>query len=273
MHSPSSSLNARLALAIGLVLQAWLAPGVVAAAPAASSTGAATHAPLSVVLVHGAWADGSSWNAVIPLLEAQGLKVVAVQNPLTSLADDVGAVRRAVERQGGPVLLVGHSWGGMVITEIGRHPSVAGLVYVAAFAPAEGESVQDLLGNKSLPPPPGLAGIAPDAEGFLWQTADNVAQNFAQDVPAAQARLIAATQKPIAASAFGTKVGVPAWTAKPNWYVVAARDRMIPPEAQRSFAARMGAKVSVLSSGHNPMLSRPAEVAAVIMDATRQLSR
>lgn len=264
MRFPSFSFSSLRSCAFGLVFQAGLASGVVAATPAAAP---------SVVLVHGAWADGSSWNAVIPLLQAQGLKVVAVQIPLTSLADDVGAVRRALERQGGPVLLVGHSWGGMVITEIGRHANVAGLVYVAAFAPAEGESVEDLLGNKSVPPPPGLAGIAPDAEGFLWQTADNVAQNFAQDVPAAQARLIAATQKPIAARAFGTKVGAPAWNARPNWYIVADRDRMIPPEAQRAFAGRMKARTTVLSSSHNPMLSQPAEVAAVIVDAARQLGR
>lgn len=269
MRFPSSVLSSRFAVVFGLALQAWIAPGVVAAAPAAEPAAA----PQSVVLVHGAWADGSSWNAVIPLLQAKGLKVVAVQLPLTSLADDVGAVRRAIERQGGPVLLVGHSWGGVVVTEIGRHPKVAGLVYVAAFAPGQGESVQDLLADKSAPPPPGLAGIEPDAEGFLWHTADNIAQNFAQDIPAAQARVIAATQKPIAGASFGSKVGVPAWSMKPDWYVVAENDRMIPPDAQRFFAGRMKARVTTLSSGHNPMLSRPTEVAAVILQAAQELGR
>jgi len=267
MNTSISFLSSRLALVAGLALQTWLAPGVMAAESAAAK------APLAVVLVHGAWADGSSWNAVIPLLQAQGLQVVAVQCPLTGLADDVAAVRRAIERQKAPVLLVGHSWGGVVITEAGRNPNVSGLVYVAAFGPAEGESVEGLLGNKSVPPPPGLAGIEPDAEGFLWQTADNVARNFAQDVPAAQARLIAAVQKPIAAASFGTQVGVPAWSTKPSWYVVADQDRMIPPEAERAFAGRMRAKVSVLPSGHNPMLSRPSDVAGVILDAARELGR
>jgi pimeloyl-ACP methyl ester carboxylesterase len=273
MRFPSSVLSSRLAFAFGLALQAWIAPGVVAATPTAEPSKPVAGAPQSVVLVHGAWADGSSWNAVIPLLQAKGLKVVAVQLPLTSLADDVGAVRRAIERQGGPVLLVGHSWGGVVVTEIGRHAQVAGLVYIAAFAPGQGESVQDLLSDKSVPPPPGLAGIEPDAEGFLWHTADNIAQNFAQDIPSAQARLIGATQKPIARASFGSKVGVPAWSTKPNWYVVAERDRMLPPEAQRFFAGRMKAKVTALSSGHNPMLSQPTEVAAVILDAAREPGR
>jgi pimeloyl-ACP methyl ester carboxylesterase len=273
MRTASLSFSSCFAWILGLALQAGLTPGATAATPAASSSRTTAANPLSVVLVHGAWADASSWNAVIPLLEAQGLKVVAVQAPLTSLADDVGAVRRAIERQGGPVLLVGHSWGGVIITEAGRHPSVAGLVYVAAFAPGEGESVEDLAGDKSAPPPPGLAGLVPDAEGFLWQTPDNVAKNFAQDIPAAQARLIAVTQKPINSKSFGTKVGVPAWGAKPDWFLVAERDRMIPTEAQRAFAARMKAKTSTVASGHNPMLSQPASVATVIVDAARQLSR
>lgn len=273
MQSRSSFSRSPLALVSGLTLQNWIAPGVVATAPAAAATHSSGAAALSVVLVHGAWADGSSWNAVIALLQAKGVKVMAVQLPLTSFEEDIGAVRRAIDRQGGPVLLVGHSYGGVVVTESGRHALVAGLVYVAAFAPTQGESVQDLLGDPSEPQAPGLAGIESDAEGYLWHSADNIAQNFAQDIPVAQARLIAATQKPIAAASFGSRVGVPAWSTKPNWYVVAESDRMIPPSAQHFFAGRMKARITALSSGHNPMLSRPDEVAAVILDAVLELGR
>lgn len=259
------SSKSRLSLmTLVAAMQAFLGPRAIAA------EGAATK-PVSVILVHGAWADGSSWNDVIPYLLDKGLTVVSVQNPLSSLADDVAATRRAIELQPGPVLLVGHSWGGVVITEAGRHEKVAGLVYVAAFGPAEGESVNALLGNKDIPPPAGLGGVYPDAYGYLWQKPENIAEHFAQDLPAAQKRLVAATQNPIFAKCFDEKVGVPAWQTKPSWYLLAAQDHMIPPAAQRLFATRMKASLTSLDTSHVPMLSKPKATADVIIAAAAKL--
>jgi pimeloyl-ACP methyl ester carboxylesterase len=256
--------SARSPVALIAAMHAFLSPLAVAAdGPAAR--------PVSVVFVHGAWADGSSWNEVIPFLLDKGLNVVSVQNPLSSLADDVAATRRAIELQPGPVLLVGHSWGGVVITEAGRHEKVAGLVYVAAFGPAEGESVSALLGNKDIPPPAGLAGVYPDASGYLWQKPENIADHFAQDLPVAQKRLIAATQNPIFAKCFDEKVGVPAWQTKPSWYVLSAQDHMIPPAAQKLFATRMNASLTTLDTSHVPMLSKPKDVADVIIAAAAKI--
>jgi len=221
----------------------------------------------NVVLVHGAFADGSSWVKVIPLLEKAGLNVVAVQNPLTSLADDLAATKRAIALQEGPVILVGHSWAGVVITEAGSDPKVAGLVYVAAFAPDVGEAVGDL--GKGLQPPPGAAEIKPDAEGYLTLTTKGVMEDFAPDLPVAQRKLIAATQGATNSSAFGAKVTNAAWKTKPNWYVVAANDRMIQPDLERQFAKAMKAKTITLPSSHVAMLSHPAEVAKLIIEAAR----
>jgi pimeloyl-ACP methyl ester carboxylesterase len=259
-----------LTAASSLALGAWLSPGVVAAAPATAA--AADNKQVSVILVHGAWADGSSWNDVVPLLQAKGLTVVTVQNPLSALADDAAATQRAIDRQPGKVLLVAHSWGGAVITEVGRQEKVAGLVYVAAFAPSDGESVNDMLANKDIPPPPGLAGIEPDSHGYLWMSTRNFGEHFAQDLPAARTALLAVNQKPIAARSFGDKVSVPAWKSKPSWYVVAEQDHMIPPPAQKAMAQRAGAKVTSLEAGHAVMMRRPAGVAAVIIEAARSLS-
>jgi pimeloyl-ACP methyl ester carboxylesterase len=158
----------------------------------------------NVVLVHGAWADGSSWAKVIPLLEKAGLNAVAVQNPLTSFDEDVATTKRAIALQDGPVILVGHSWGGVVITEVGADPKVAGLVYMAAFAPEVGVPVGEL--GKDFPPPPGLAEARPDAEGYLTLTRKGVFENFAPDLPAAQKKLIFATQGATNSSVFGAKV-------------------------------------------------------------------
>jgi len=243
----------------------------VAAAFALLSTIAATPAhaapaPKTVVLVHGAWADGSSWDKVIPLLLARGLKDVAVQIPLTALADDVAATKRVLDAQSGPVVLVGHSWGGMVITQAGDDPKVAALVYVAAFAPDEGQSATDL--GKDLPPPPGLASVHPDASGFLWVTPEGVAKNFAPDLPAAQTKVMAVTQGPIAAKTFDEKVSAAAWKTKPSWYVVAEKDRMIQPDLERAMAKKIKATTTALPTSHVAMLSRPQEVAAVILKAT-----
>src|SRR5579862_82547 len=194
----------------------------------------------NVVLVHGAWADGSSWAKVIPLLEKAGLHVVAVQNPLSSLSDDVAATRRAIALQDGPVILVGHSYGGAVITEAGSDPKVAGLVYIAAFAPDGGQAVVDL--GKEFPPAPGGAEVRPDSAGFLKLTTKGIVEDFAQDLPLPERHVLAATQGPTNGAAFGAKVTNAAWRDKPTWYVVAANDRMIPPDLERQFAKAMKAK-------------------------------
>ena len=219
----------------------------------------------TVVLVHGAFADGSSWEKVIPLLQAKGLQVVAVQNPLTSLADDVAATRRALDASTGPVILVGHSWGGTVITEAGAHDKVAALVYVAAFAPDAGQSSSDL--GKDGPPPPGLANIRPDSAGFLFLTPDTVARDFAQDLPAAQTAVMAVTQGPIFGKNFDEKVSNAAWKSKPSWYIVAEKDRMFQPDLERAMAKKINAKTTALPTSHVPMLSRPNDVAKVILAA------
>jgi len=219
----------------------------------------------TVVLVHGAFADGSSWDRVIPLLQAKGLKVVAVQNPLTSLADDVAATKRAIDGQSGPVILVGHSWGGTVITEAGNHGKVAALVYVAAFAPDAGEASSDL--GKGGPPPPGSANIRPDSSGFLYLTPEGVAKDFAQDLPAAQTAVMAVTQGPIAGKSFDEKVSNAAWKSKPSWYIVAGKDRMIQPDLERAMAKKINARTTTLPTSHVPMLSRPNDVATVILAA------
>ena len=222
----------------------------------------------TVVLVHGAFADGSSWEKVIPLLQAKGLKVVAVQNPLTSLADDVAATKRALDAQNGPVVLVGHSWAGTVITEAGVHETVAALVYVAAFAPDVGESTADL--GKGSPPPPGFETIKPDAAGFLFLTPEGVAKNFAPDLSAAQTKVMAATQGPIFGKTFDEKVTNAAWKTKPSWYIVAAKDRMIQPDVERAMAKKINATTTTLPTSHVPMLSRPRDVAAVIVAAAQK---
>jgi pimeloyl-ACP methyl ester carboxylesterase len=232
-----------------------------AAAPAPASV-----SPIkNIVLVHGAFADGSSWAKVIPILQARGYNVTAVQNPLTSLADDVAATKRALAQQDGPAILAGHSWGGVVITEAGTDPKVAGLVYVAAFAPDQGEVVGDL--GKPYPPPPALAAPIVDSQGFLTLSTDAVLKHFASDLPESEARVVAATQGPIASSAFGATVSGVAWKTKPSWYIVATLDGAIAPDLERSFAKRMKATTTELKASHVPMLSQPKAVAAVLMDA------
>jgi pimeloyl-ACP methyl ester carboxylesterase len=219
----------------------------------------------TVVLVHGAFSDGSSWEKVIPLLEARGLHVVAVQNPLTSLADDVAATKRVIDAQKGPVILVGHSWAGTVITEAGASEKVAALVYVAAFAPDVGESSSDL--GKAAPPPPGLSSVHSDSAGYLYLSPEGVAHDFAPDLPAAKTKVMAVTQGPIFGKAFAEKVANAAWKTKPSWYVVAEKDRMIQPDVERAMAKKINATVTSLPTSHVPMLSRPKEVAAVILAA------
>lgn len=221
----------------------------------------------SVVIVHGAFADGSDWAKVVPLLQAKGVAVTVVQNPLTSLADDVAATRRALSNQQGKVVLVGHSWGGTVITEAGSDQKVSALVYVAAFAPEVGQTSGEQ--GQGAPTPPGISQIKADSNGFLYLTPEGMAKDFAQDLPAAQTAVMTATQGPIRASAFEDKTTVSAWKTKPSWYLLATEDRMIHPDVQRSAAKRIGATLAELSSSHVPQQSQPAEVAAVILRAVR----
>ena len=244
-----------------------LAIGAGCAEPRASKTQevAAAQPVKNIVLVHGAFADGSSWAKIIPILQARGFNVTAVQNPLTSFADDVAATQRALQAQTGPVILVGHSWGGVVITEAGVDPKVVGLVYVAAFGPDAGEVVGEL--GKPYPPPPALAAPIVDKQVFMTLSTDAIVKHFAQDLPESEARVVAATQGPINAAAFGTKVSSVAWKTKPSWYIVSKLDGAIAPDAERFFAKRMKATTTELDSSHVPMLSKPEGVAKVIMDA------
>ena len=221
----------------------------------------------NVVLVHGAFADRSSYARVIPLLEAAGLRVTAVQNPLTSLADDAAAARRAIALQDGRVILVGHSWGGMVISEAGNDPKVAGLVYIAALVPESGQSTNDVL--KPYPPTPGLSNVQPDAAGFLSLTRRGIDEDFVPDLPAEERLVVHATQGPWSSEALDDHVMTPAWKTRPTWYI-AVDDRMLPADYEQIIAKHIGAVVTTLDSGHVPMLSRPADVARVIIDAARR---
>jgi pimeloyl-ACP methyl ester carboxylesterase len=219
----------------------------------------------TVVIVHGAWVDATAWREVIALLQAKGLNVIAVQNPLRSLADDVDAVTRAINHQSGPIVLVGQGYGGTVITQAGNHPSVAALVYVAAFAPDTGESTSDT--PKDYPPSPCVGGVEVDAGGFLYLAQEAVPEFLAQDLPAADNRILAAAQKPIRASALLDRVTAAAWHARPSWYVVTDQDRMISPALQRQLAQRINAIVFILHSGHLPFLSKPKQTADAILAA------
>ncbi len=220
----------------------------------------------NVVLVHGAWADGSSWSKVIPLLETKGLHVVAVQLPLTSLADDVATVRRAITLVDGPLLLVAHSYGGVVITEAGDDPKVAGLVYVAAFAPQEGQSAFELA---SANPTPVLQQLTQDTDGFLKITPKGIREDFAQDLSYSEKIVLTAAQGPTAGGSLNATVSAAAWRHKPTWYVVASNDRVIAPTLQAKFAQDMNAKSITLSSSHVAMLSKPYAVASFIRRAAR----
>jgi pimeloyl-ACP methyl ester carboxylesterase len=224
----------------------------------------------TVVLVHGAFADGSAWAEVTPFLLAKGVKVVAIQNPLSSLTDDVAAAVRAIELQDAPVVLVGHSWGGTVITQAGNHEKVAALVYVAAFAPDAGESTNDT--QKNYPPAPWVPLLKPDSAGFVYLPEETVLSHFAQDVPKPRARVIAATQGPIRGAAFAEKVTKAAWSTKPSWYLVADDDKMIYPDLQREFAKKLGSTVTTLKTSHVPFLSKPRETAAVILAAVNKVA-
>jgi pimeloyl-ACP methyl ester carboxylesterase len=219
----------------------------------------------SIVLIHGGFVDGSGWQGVYDILKKDGYNVAVVQNPTTSLADDVAFTKRVVAAQSGKVLLVGHSYGGVVATEAGNDPKVAGLVYIAAFAPDAGESVAKLIANPApgAPVPP----ILPPQDGFLLLDQAKFADSFAADVSERQASFMAASQVPWGVNALGGEVSTPAWKTKPSWYLVAADDKMIPPPAQRAMAARAGAQVTEGPGSHAVYVSRPQAVADLIAKA------
>jgi pimeloyl-ACP methyl ester carboxylesterase len=224
----------------------------------------------NVVFVHGAWADSSSWSKLVPLLQAKGQHAVAVQNPLSSIADDVASTNRLINAQDGPVLLVGHSYGGAVITEAGNNPKVAGLVYVAAFAPEEGETLGGMA--QKFPPTPGLAEIQPIEDGFLLLTPKGVLESFAQDLKPEEKNLVLATQGATQGAILATPIKKAAWHSKPSWSVIASNDRMISPEQESSTAKRMGAKILTLPGSLHPMLSHPEEVADFVIEAASSLA-
>ena len=216
-----------------------------------------------IVLVHGAWADGSCWSAVISKLHERGYSVTAPQFPESSLAADVARLRQVLVRQTGPTIVVGHSYGGQIMTALNEDaPNVVGLVYIAAFGLDEGESIGALV--EGGPPSPALANLDVDALGFAWLPEADFVGHFAADVDPAQAKVMYAVQQPASLSVFGDVMGVPAWRALPSWFLVATNDEAIPPDAERAFAARMGATTVEVASSHVPMVSQPDEVVALI---------
>jgi pimeloyl-ACP methyl ester carboxylesterase len=227
----------------------------------------------NIVLVHGAWADGSSWSGVIERLQADGYHVTAPQFPLTGLADDVARLRQVLELQDGPAVVAGHSYGGQVMTALGAEaPNVAGLVYIAALGLDQGESLGGLLSQG--PVTPALAHLVTDTRGFGWLPEEDFVAHFAGDVDPVRARVMYAVQQPLAGSAFGDVMGVPAWKTLPSWYLVAADDQALPPDVERMFASRMGALTTTVLSGHLAMVSHPDEVAHLIrMAAEAVLAR
>jgi pimeloyl-ACP methyl ester carboxylesterase len=222
----------------------------------------------SIVLVHGAWADGSSWSSVIERLQADGYRVTAPQFPLTSLAADVARLRQVLDSQERPTVVAGHSYGGQIITALGTDaPNVAGLVYIAAFGLDEGESLGALLSQG--PVTPALAHLFTDKQGFGWLSEDDFVHHFAADVDPVKAKVMYAVQQALAGSAFTDVMGVPAWKSQPTWYLVASDDEAIPPAAERLFASRMGATTIEVPSSHVAMVSHPDEVARLIESAAQ----
>ena len=250
--------GSRLAMAVLTVAVLGSGGELMAASPPARSA-------TNVVLVHGAFADGSSWSKVIPLLQAKGLKVTAVGLPLTSFADDVAATRRAIAAQDGPTVLVGHSYGGVVITEAGNDPKVASLVYVAAFAPDAGQSIGEI--SKAFPKPAGSDELRPQADGFLLLSPKGIQEDFAQDLTASEKARLVAAQPQTAGAIFEAKPTAAAWRSKPSWYVVSTNDRMIAPEQEKAMAAQINAKTTLVPASHVVMLSHPTAVAKAIEEA------
>ena len=225
----------------------------------------------NIVLVHGAWAEGSCWSGVIERLQADGYHVTAPQFPLTTQADDVARLRQVLDLQDGPTIVVGHSYGGQVITALGADaPNVAGLVYIAAFGLDQGESLAALLSQGPLTP--ALVHMFTDKQGFSWSSEDDFVNHFAGDVDPVKAKVMYAVLQPIAMSIFEEVMGVPAWKTLPSWYLVAADDEALPPDAERLFATRMGATTVEIPSSHAAMVSHPSEVAELIETAAEAVT-
>lgn len=220
----------------------------------------------NIVLVHGAFADGSGWRGVYNILKAKGYRVSVVGNPNTSLEDDVAATKRVLDRQDGPSILVGHSYGGAIITVAGNNPDVAGLVYVSAFAPDEGEALGDLLGSYPHDP---LSGILPPVDEYVWYDLEKYHSGFAGDLSKEDAEFMADAQVPAALSCFTHKFKEIAWKTKPTWYMVATQDRSIPPDLERFMGKRTGGTVSEIVGSHLIFISHPEKVAAVIDSAAK----
>src|SRR6516162_2500624 len=222
----------------------------------------------NIVLVHGAWADGSSWSAVIARLQADGYTVTAPQFPLNTLAENVARLRQVLARQIGPTLVAGHSYGGQIITALGTDaPNVVGLVYIAGFGLDQGESIGALQAQG--PPTPALAHLSIDQQGFAWLPEDDFVHHFAADVDPVKARVMYAVQQPLSAAALGDVMGVPAWKALPSWFLVADGDQAIPPDAERLFAKRMGATTVEVPTNHVAMVSHPDDVVKLIETAAQ----
>jgi pimeloyl-ACP methyl ester carboxylesterase len=222
----------------------------------------------NIVLVHGAWADGSSWSAVIERLQAHGYNVTAPQFPLTALAHDVARLRQVLARQNGPTIVAGHSYGGQIITALGTDaPNVVGLVYIAAFGLDEGESIGALLSQG--PVTPALAHLSTDTQGFAWLPEDDFVNHFAADVNPVKAKVMYAVQQPLSWAALEDVMGVPAWKARPSWYLVADGDQTIPPDAERLFAKRMGATTVEIPTNHVAMVSHPDDAVQLIETAAQ----
>jgi pimeloyl-ACP methyl ester carboxylesterase len=225
----------------------------------------------NILLVHGAWADGSCWSDVVAQLQARGYTVTAPQFPETSLADDVARLRQVLDLLNGPTLVVGHSYGGQIMTALGEETSnVVGLVYIAAFGLDQGESIGALL--QAGPPTPALAHLKIDSRGFAWLPEDDFVGHFAADIDPRKAKVMYAVQQALSASTLEDVMGVPAWKALPTWYLVAADDQAIPPDAERAFAKRMGATTVEIQSNHCAMVSHPNEVVDLIETAAHDLT-
>lgn len=225
----------------------------------------------NIVLVHGAFADGSGYEALYQLLKKKGYHVSVSGNPNTGFADDVAAVKRTIERQDGPVLLVGHSYGGAIITEAGNDPKVAGLVYIAAFAPDANETLLQLL--KSGPPAPKAGFLPPDQNGFIWYDLAKYHSGFCADLPEDKADFLANSQVPVSATVFNATIAHPAWKSKKTWYIVATEDETIPPDGERFMGKRAGATVSEIKGSHLVFMSQPAAIADVIETAIKGISK
>jgi pimeloyl-ACP methyl ester carboxylesterase len=271
---PQHWLIGALALASASIFLSACSSGNAQTLPASVPVAATPATPVlaanaTAVLVHGAWEDGSSWNSVVPLLQNAGLKAVSVQLPRTTLADDAATVKRAIDLQTGPVILVGHSYGGSVITEAGNNAKVTALVYVAAFAPDAGQSINDI--TAPFPKPDWQKTFIVDEGGYLSLPADTVANVVAADLPKDKAQLLAVSQGPVFNHVFDDKVTSAAWKTKPSWWLVSGQDQIIPAALQQGMAKQIGATVMTSAqSSHVVMLSHPDDVAAAVMAAANK---